>query len=183
MEILRGSIDGLLLIRMKKNLDERGFFARNFCTDLIDQAGGNPSISQANLSFNQTKGTIRGFHYQKNGYEETKTLTVLRGSLHLKVVDLRKDSKTYLMHESYTLTELDSIIQIPKGCAPGFQTLLDDVLALYYMSNPYSSDNEYGIRFNDPFFEFNWPLELTNISKRDLGFIDFDPTKFEGLKS
>jgi dTDP-4-dehydrorhamnose 3,5-epimerase len=68
MEIVRGSIDGLLLIKMKKNLDERGFFARNFCADLIEQAGGNPSISQANLSFNQTKGTIRGFHYQKNSH-------------------------------------------------------------------------------------------------------------------
>ena len=183
MEIVRGSIDGLLLIKMKKNLDKRGFFARNFCANLIEQAGGNPSISQANLSFNETKGTIRGFHYQKNGHEEAKTLTVLRGSLHLKVVDLRKNSKTYLTHQSFNLTELDSIIQIPKGCAPGFQTLLDDVLALYYMSDPYSSDNEYGIRFNDPFFKFNWPLELTNISKRDLDFINFDPTKFEGLES
>jgi len=183
MEIVRGSIDGVLLIKMKKNLDERGFFARNFCANLIEHAGGNPSISQANLSFNKTKGTIRGFHYQKNNHEETKTFTVLRGSLHLKVVDLRKDSKTYLSHESYTLIELDSVIQIPKGCAPGFQTLSDDVLALYYVSDPYSSDNEYGIRFNDPFFKFNWPLELTNISKRDLDFINFDPTKFEGLKS
>lgn len=183
MEIVRGSIDGLLLIKMKKNLDKRGFFARNFCANLIEQAGGNPSISQANLSFNETKGTIRGFHYQKNGHEEAKTLTVLRGSLHLKVVDLRKNSKTYLTHQSFNLTELDSIIQIPKGCAPGFQTLLDGVLALYYMSDPYSSDNEYGIRFNDPFFKFNWPLELTNISKRDLDFINFDPTKFEGLES
>jgi dTDP-4-dehydrorhamnose 3,5-epimerase len=183
MEIVKGSIDGLLLIKMNKKQDDRGFFARNFCTDLIEQAGGNPRISQANLSFNETKGTLRGFHYQINGHEETKTLTVLRGSLHLKVVDLRKDSKTYLTYESFNLTELDSIIQIPKGCAPGFQTLLDGVLALYYMSDPYSSDNEYGIRFNDPFFKFNWPLEVTNISKRDLDFKNFDPIKFEGLKS
>jgi len=183
MEIVKGSIDGLLLIKMNKKQDDRGFFARNFCADLIEQAGGNPRISQANLSFNETKGTLRGFHYQINGHEETKTLTVLRGSLHLKVVDLRKESKTYLTYESFNLTELDSIIQIPKGCAPGFQTLLDGVLALYYMSDPYSSDNEYGIRFNDPFFKFNWPLEVTNISKRDLDFKNFDPIKFEGLKS
>jgi dTDP-4-dehydrorhamnose 3,5-epimerase len=183
MEIVKGSIDGLLLIKMNKKQDDRGFFARNFCTDLIEQSGGNPRISQANLSFNETKGTLRGFHYQINGHEETKTLTVLRGSLHLKVVDLRKDSKTYLTYESFNLTELDSIIQIPKGCAPGFQTLLDGVLALYYMSDTYSSDNEFGIRFNDPFFKFNWPLEVTNISKRDLDFKNLDPIKFEGLKS
>jgi dTDP-4-dehydrorhamnose 3,5-epimerase len=183
MEIEKGPIDGLLLIRMNKKHDKRGFFARNFCAELIERAGGDPSISQANLSFNEARGTIRGFHYQKNGHEETKTLTVLRGSLHLKVVDLRKDSKTYLTYESFHLDELNSIIQIPKGCAPGFQTLHDGSLALYYMSDPYSIDNEYGIRFNDPFFKFIWPLEVTNISKRDLGFMNFDPIKFEGLKS
>ena len=183
MDIVKGSIDGLLLIKMRKNVDHRGFFARNFCADLIEKAGGNPGISQANFSFNKIKGTTRGFHYQKNGFEETKTVTVLRGSLHLKVVDLRKNSKTYLAHESFDLSELDGVLQIPKGCAPGFQTLSNDVLVLYYMSDPYSNENEYGIRYNDPYFNLKWPLEPTKISKRDLNFENFDPAKFDGLKS
>jgi dTDP-4-dehydrorhamnose 3,5-epimerase len=183
MNIRTGKIQGLLFMDMEVHQDERGFFARNFCAKSIEDNGGYSEVNQANISFNKTKGTIRGFHFQSGGNEEAKTVTVLKGSLHYKVIDLRKDSPTYLEHESFEISALEGVIQVPKGCAPGFQTLENDVLLHYYVSNSYSSKNEYGIRFNDTFFDLKWPGEVTNVSERDRNFADFDPKQFQGLKS
>jgi dTDP-4-dehydrorhamnose 3,5-epimerase len=183
MDIIEGSIKGLLFLKMEMHVDERGFFARNFCKESITNAGGYSQVNQANISFNKVKGTIRGFHFQTEGHEESKTVTVYKGSLHYKVIDLRKDSPTYLKQDSFILRELEDMVQVPKGCAPAFQTLEDNVLLQYYVSNSYSSSHESGVRFNDPFFNFKWPLIPTVISGRDRNFPDFDPESFSGLKS
>jgi dTDP-4-dehydrorhamnose 3,5-epimerase len=177
-----GKIQGLLFMDMEVHTDDRGFFARNFCAKSIDASGGYPEVSQANISFNKTKGTVRGFHFQSGGHEEAKTVTVLKGSLHYKVIDLRKNSSTYLEHESFEISALQGVVQVPKGCAPGFQTLEDDVLLHYYVSNPYSSSHESGIRYNDNYFNLKWPGEVTNISDRDKNFPDFNPLTFVGLQ-
>ena len=183
MDIKEGKIPGVLIAKMNKFIDERGFFSRNFCAETFKNHGAFSEVSQANISFNKFKGTIRGFHYQVGGQEEAKTVTVLRGSLHYKIVDLRLGSPTYLQHESFYLTALDLVIQVPKGCAPAFQTLEDNVLLHYYVSNPYNKELERGIRYNDGFFDFNWPLKPTVVSDRDLVFNDFDTDqmKKEGL--
>ena len=73
-------------------------------------------------------------------------------------------------------------LQVPNGCAPAFQTLEDDTLLHYYVSNAYSPKNEFGIRFNDPFFRLKWPLEVSEVSERDQSFPDFDLETFSGLK-
>jgi dTDP-4-dehydrorhamnose 3,5-epimerase len=182
VEIRSGRISGLLFIDMEMHQDERGFFARNFCKNSISKAGGYSDVSQANLSFNKLKGTIRGLHFQTNGHEEAKTVTVYQGLLHYKVLDLRKNSKTYLQHESFEITPLSGLVQVPKGCAPAFQTLEDNTLLHYYVSNPYSKENESGIRFNDPFFGFEWPLAPSVVSDRDSTFPDFDKRNFGGLQ-
>jgi dTDP-4-dehydrorhamnose 3,5-epimerase len=182
MDVVKTRIPGLQFFKMEMHEDERGFFARNFCANSIAEQDGFTDVSQANISFNREKGTIRGFHYQLNGHEEAKTVTVYRGSLHYKVLDLRKDSPTYLQHETFILKELSDVLQVPKGCTPGFQTLQDDVLLHYYVSNPYSKNHEAGIRYNDPYFKMQWPLTPTVISARDQSFPDFSVSEFPGLK-
>jgi len=181
MNIREAKIPGLLFIDMEEHHDDRGMFARNFCRESIESFGGYHEVAQANISLNRTKGTIRGFHFQKNGFEEAKTVTVYSGSLHYKVIDLRKDSPTYLEYESFTLRALTQVVQVPKGCAPGFQTLEEDTLLHYYVSTPYSKEHESGIRFDDPFFKMTWPLSVSAISDRDRGFPNFDPITFEAL--
>jgi dTDP-4-dehydrorhamnose 3,5-epimerase len=96
MEVNPGEISGLLFFDMNLYQDKRGFFTRNFCSTTISKMGGFGGVSQANLSYNTSAGTIRGFHFQVNGSEEAKTVTVLKGSLHYKVIDLRKTSQPYL---------------------------------------------------------------------------------------
>jgi dTDP-4-dehydrorhamnose 3,5-epimerase len=175
-------IKGLLFLEMEKFEDDRGFFARNFCAKTLEDNYGNSRIEQANISFNRFRGTIRGFHYQINNHEEAKTVTVYSGSLHYKVVDLRKNSESYLEHESFEIDSLSKVVQVPRGCAPAFQTLEDKTLLHYYVSNSYSKDNEAGIRYNDPFFKFEWPLAVSVVSDRDQSFPDFDSKNFSGLR-
>ena len=181
LDIIKGEIEGVLLMKMNKFEDDRGFFARNFCKETIINSSGFGEVSQANLSFNKLKGTIRGLHFQYNGCEESKTVTVLHGSLYYVILDLRKDSPSYLQQESFVLKALESVVQVPKGCAPGFQTLEDDVLLHYYVSNPFSKANESGIRYNDSYFDFGWPLPITTVSERDSNFPDFSKENFVGL--
>jgi dTDP-4-dehydrorhamnose 3,5-epimerase len=181
MEIKTTSIEGLILFRFPKFVDERGFFSRNFCADSLQQVGGLSIVSQANLSLNVEIGTLRGFHFQSGGYEEAKTVTVLSGAVHYKVIDLRKNSKTFALVESFDLNELEWSVQVPRGCAPAFQTLKPNTLLHYYVSHPYSAKHEGGIRFNDPCFNFKWPLEISAISTRDQGFPDFNINNFPGL--
>ena len=182
MDVTKTRIPGLYFLEMDMHRDSRGFFARNFCAESINSVGGFSSVSQANISLNTVKGTIRGFHYQMNGHEEAKTVTVYKGKVHYKVIDLRKESPTYLEHESFEISELSGVIQVPEGCVPAFQTLEDDVLLHYYVSKPYSKDNEYGIRYDDPYFNFSWPLKPSVISPRDLSFEEFNSQNFIGLK-
>ena len=181
MKVMESRIKGLLFLEMEVHSDERGFFARNFDKESINSAFGYSSISQANISFNKSKGIVRGFHFQSNGDEEAKTITVYQGSLHYKVIDLRKYSPTYLETESFEITALSRVVQVPKGCAPAFQTLEDNTLLHYYVSNPYSKENEAGIRYNDPFFKLVWPLDVSVVSERDISFPNFDPGGFKGL--
>ena len=175
MDVSRSKIPGVLTIKMNKFIDERGFFARNFCVNTLKDHKAFSNVSQANLSFNLNKGTIRGFHYQIGGKEEAKTVTVLTGAVHYKIIDLRKSSPTYLQHDSFELIALDTVIQVPEGCAPAFQTLEDNVLLHYYVSNPYDKDLERGIRYNDNYFDLRWPLEPTVISHKDSNFQNFKP--------
>jgi len=183
MDIKNTSIAGLTLVRFPKFIDNRGFFTRNFCSEFFTNLGGFPQVSQANLSFNKVIGTVRGFHFQNNGHEEAKTVTVLAGAVHYKVIDLRKTSDTYGSVESFDLTELDWVVQVPRGCSPAFQTLEKNTLLHYYVSHSYSKENEFGIRYNDPNFDLKWPLTVTEVSERDSKFPDFDLKNFKGLES
>jgi|LakMenEpi03Aug12_release.lakeMendotaPanAssembly.Ray.scaffolds.fasta_scaffold407415_2 dTDP-4-dehydrorhamnose 3,5-epimerase len=179
MKLVDTNFQGVKLFEMTPFRDERGFFARNFCCEVMENSSANREVSQANLSFNSKKGTIRGFHFQFPPYQEAKTVTVIQGSVHYKIIDIRPDSPTYLSVSEYELEPLAHVIQVPQGCAPAFQTLVDNTLLHYYVSQSYNSDFEDGIRFNDPQFNFSWPINTSIISERDKSFKDFNRNSYE----
>lgn len=183
MQIKKTKINGLFLFKFAKFEDERGFFVRNYCKREFEAVGGISKISQANLSFNKKRGTLRGFHFQFDGFEEAKTVSVLSGAVHYKVIDLRKNSATYTQSESFDLDCFGWSVQVPAGCIPAFQTLDENVLLHYYVSEFYNPKKESGIRYNDPFFKLNWPLKVSEISERDQSFPDFNSENFQGLRS
>jgi len=161
-------IPGVYLIEYEPIVDNRGSFVRIFCKKEFIQHNLNPDIVQSNYSFNSVKGTLRGLHYQRSPFEETKVVLCSRGSIYDVIVDLRPESSMYKSWIGLKLNEsVSNCIYIPTGCAHGFQTLEDNTLVLYFMGNYYNPDCVSGIKWNDPDINISWPLPVTNISERD----------------
>src|SRR5262245_47774432 len=94
MQFVETSIKGVYLVHMKRIEDNRGFFARAWCTDEFTAHGLNPGMVQLNVGFSTRKGTLRGLHYQEAPHAEAKFVRCTRGSIYDVVVDVRPDSAT-----------------------------------------------------------------------------------------
>ena len=162
---------GAFLIESGSHSDERGSFYRSFCQDEF-RSHGLPSIFvQCNISRNRFKGTLRGMHFQAAPKQEGKLVRCIRGSAYDVIIDLRRESSTFLQWFSAELTESNlSAIYVPPGFAHGFQTLSDDTDLLYQMTEFYTPELARGVCWNDPLFGINWPLPVTFISSKDCSF-------------
>jgi dTDP-4-dehydrorhamnose 3,5-epimerase len=164
-------LDGAWLIDIERREDERGFFARTWCRQELAAQGLDTNIVQESLSFNRRRGTLRGLHYQRSPYEETKIVRCTRGAIFDVIADLRPDSPNYLRWQGFELTaENRRAIYIPKGFAHGFQSLTDDAEIAYQISEFYAPEAAGGCRYDDPTFGIAWPLPVTVISERDRGW-------------
>jgi dTDP-4-dehydrorhamnose 3,5-epimerase len=173
-------IGGAWLIRPEPATDERGFFARTFCTQEFQAHGLTPRIVQASISHNLRRGTVRGMHLQRSPSQEAKTVRCERGAILDVLLDLRPGSPTYLQHQSVELNADNRLaLHIPPGIAHGFQTLADDSQVMYMMSDFHAPELAEGVRWNDPAFGIDWPMPASTISPRDAGYPDFDRIAFE----
>lgn len=155
--------------------DDRGFFSRVYCYKQMNDHEMSDGIKQVNNSYNKKKGTIRGFHYQINGYEEGKFLRAINGSFLNVSIDLRKKSKTYLAVQYLKICSTKrNMVYVPKGCANAIQILEDETELIYFSTQYYSPENEKGIKFNDKYFNIEWPLPFTESSLKDRSWPDFD---------
>ena len=169
-------LEGAYLIELEKHGDERGYFGRTFCKREFEEIGLNTDWVQCNTSFNQLKGTLRGMHYQEAPFEEIKLVRCTRGSIFDVIIDLRPKSPTFSRYAANTLTVEDGNMHyIPKGFAHGFITLEDETEVFYQMSEYYSPEHGRGVRWNDPAFGIQWPVEVSMISDKDQSFLDFIP--------
>ncbi|MDT8375596.1 MAG: dTDP-4-dehydrorhamnose 3,5-epimerase [Mariprofundaceae bacterium] len=154
--------------------DERGFFARSWCSREFESRGLNPALVQCNISYNDKKGTLRGMHFQLPPHEEAKLVRCVRGSIFDVIIDLRPDSPTYCRWQGVELNEENrKALYIPEGFAHGFLTLTDDTEVLYQMSSWFVPDSAAGIRWDDPAIAIDWPDEPRCVSKKDRGYPDF----------
>lgn len=162
------AIPGAFLVQCEPIRDERGWFARALCQRELAENGVDFQVRQANRSFNQKAGTLRGFHFQFPPHAETKLLICVQGSLVDVVVDLRPESPTFLQHVSVELrSDLHLGVLIPQRCCHALQTLTDATEILYQMSTFYSPEAEFGLRWDDPQLGVSWPLEVSEISAKD----------------
>jgi dTDP-4-dehydrorhamnose 3,5-epimerase len=156
------------LIELQLRGDERGFFARTMCQEEFAKHGLVNTFVQQNTSFSAEKGTLRGMHYQLSPYAEAKLIRCTRGAIVDIIVDIRKDSPTYLKHQAFELTDSNRHqLYVPPGFAHSFQTLTDDVEVSYLVSSPYTPQAERGLRYNDEKLGIAWPLPVSNISDKD----------------
>lgn len=161
-------LKGAFEIEIKKLEDERGFFGRSWCANEMAEHGLNSAIKQANTSFSKTKGTIRGMHFQKAPYQESKLIRCTKGAILDVIIDLRPDSPTYKQWIGVELTESNyKMLYVPEDFAHGFMTLEDNSEVTYLVSQFYTPGAEAGIRWNDPAFGIDWPMKPTVISEKD----------------
>ena len=168
MQFAATPLAGAMLVDLDRHQDSRGFFARAFCKQEFSTQGLDDDVVQANLSYNCNKGTLRGMHYQTAPALESKFIRCIQGSIVDVIVDLRKDSVTYLEHLSVELTAQNRRgLFIPANFAHGFQTLESATEVLYLVSGYYSPEHERGLRYDDPALSINWPLPVEHISEKD----------------
>lgn len=149
---------GAHLIELTPHHDERGFFARSFCKEILLKQGLKFDVIQTNISFNPRKGTLRGLHYQTEPFGEIKIIRCTRGAIFDVIVDIRPNSPTFGKSVNIELTEHNHLsLYVPSGFAHGFQTTTDDAEVLYYMSTTYYGPAARGIRWNDPTLAIAWP--------------------------
>ncbi len=167
-------LKGAWIIDIARFEDERGFFARTWAPEELTARGLDPTLAQCNVAWNHRRGTVRGMHFQRAPMQEVKIVRCTRGAILDVIIDLRPESPTFCQTASVELTDENRrMLYIPFGFAHGYQTLVDGVETYYHVSAPYSPAHAAGVRWNDPRFGIQWPLEPTAISSRDTEWPDF----------
>ena len=167
-------LKGAFIVEMEPIADNRGFFARAWCQREFQSRGLISCFVQNNITVSPKQGTLRGLHYQVAPHEEVKLVRCTQGAIYDVIIDLRPESPTYLEWLGTELTARNrKMIYIPGGFAHGYQILIDDTEVFYQVGQFYTPEYERGIRWDDPAFRVNWPLEIQEISGKDRNWPDF----------
>jgi dTDP-4-dehydrorhamnose 3,5-epimerase len=164
----RTSLQEAMLIDLERRTDSRGYFARTMCQTEFKENGLVWNFVQSNLSYNRSKGTLRGMHFQEEPFGEVKLVQCVRGAIYDVIVDRRPASSTFMNWEGFELTEENGrSLYVPVGFAHGYLTLVDDAAVSYQVSTPYTPRAEFGFRYDDPTLSIKWPLTVSYISDKD----------------
>tara|TARA_A100001015_G_scaffold205440_1_gene229686 strand:+ start:83 stop:625 length:543 start_codon:yes stop_codon:yes gene_type:complete len=175
MEITKTSIEGLLIIKPKVFEDDRGYFMESYKDSFIKESFPDIHFIQDNES-KSSYGVLRGLHFQKPPFEQTKLVRVIQGEVLDVAVDLRKDSETYGKWESIILSgENKKQFLVPKGFAHGFIVISDTAIFSYKVDNIYAPDYDSGIIYNDQYLNIDWRLSKDDIiiSEKDKSLSNF----------
>ncbi|MGA3216359.1 MAG: dTDP-4-dehydrorhamnose 3,5-epimerase [Acidimicrobiales bacterium] len=168
MTVTESVLDGVFLVEPELIPDRRGFFARLYDAEELAALGVDARVAQYVISYNDSPGTMRGLHYQRDPYAETKAVRCTAGVLFDVVTDLRPSSPTrhqWVGHE-LSASNRRSVI-VPPGCAHGYLTLTPGTEVSYLISVPYVKDAQTGVRWDDPILGISWPRSPLVISERD----------------
>lgn len=168
-------IKGVYVVKAKPIEDFRGFYSRFFCTEEFKEIGFIKPVCQINHIKSIEKGTLRGLHYQKSPFGETKLIKCIKGRLFDVVVDVRKDSPTFLQHFSIELNDTNqTYLLIPTGIAHAFQTLEDNTEAIYLVDEVFHPESVEMLNPFDPKLNIQWPTAVTKIGQKEQNckFID-----------
>lgn len=164
MQVLDLPLKGLKLITPKKFGDERGFFCETYNASLWKELGIDFNFVQDNHSLSKDVGTIRGLHFQTTPYAQDKLVRVLRGRILDIAVDLRASSSTYKQYFAVELSRENwNQLLIPIGFAHGFLTLEPETEVFYKVTNFYSPKHDFGVAWNDPEINIDWPIDRRKI--------------------
>ncbi len=168
MTVTESVLAGVFLVEPELIADRRGFFARLYNAEELAAVGVDARVAQYVISYNDSPATIRGLHYQREPYAETKVVRCTAGVLFDVVADLRPSSPTRHRWVGYELSASNrkSLI-VPPGCAHGYLTLTPASEVSYLISIPYEMDAQCGVRWDDPVLGISWPRSPLVIGERD----------------
>ena len=166
-EFVHESIPGVVLIKPRRFIDERGFFMETFRQTDFAAHGIETAFVQENHS-RSSKHAIRGLHFQRAPKAQAKLIRVIRGAILDVAVDLRKESPTFGHWICAELSdENGNLLYLPEWCAHGFCVLSDTADVVYKASNEYSPQHESGVIWNESVLNIPWPTRTPILSERD----------------
>lgn len=169
MEVIKTNIEGVVIIEPRIFRDDRGYFFESFSQRDFQEKVCNTVFVQDNES-KSSYGVLRGLHFQKTPYAQSKLVRVIKGAVLDVAVDIRKGSPTFGQHVAVELTE-DNHRQffIPRGFAHGFSVLTDEVIFQYKCDNFYAPQSEGALAWDDPDLGIDWqiPTDKVLLSEKD----------------
>ena len=169
MEVIKTNIEGVVIIEPRIFKDDRGYFFESFSQREFEEKVCKTTFVQDNES-KSSYGVLRGLHFQKPPFAQSKLVRVIKGAVLDVAVDIRKGSPTFGQYVSVELTG-DNHRQffIPRGFAHGFSVLSEEVIFQYKCDNFYSPQSEGAIAWNDPDLNIDWriPVEEVILSEKD----------------
>lgn len=164
MNIIKTDIEGPLIVEPRVFGDARGYFFESFnARDFAAQTGLEINFVQDNES-RSCRGVVRGLHFQKPPYTQSKLVRVVVGSVLDVVVDIRRNSPTYGQHVAVELTaENHRQFFVPKGFAHGFAVLSEVAVFQYKCDEFYHPESEGAIAWNDPTLGIDWQLPMDEV--------------------
>ncbi len=169
MEVIKTDIDGVVIIEPRIFRDERGYFFESFSQRDFQEKVCRTVFVQDNES-KSSYGVLRGLHFQKPPYAQSKLVRVIRGAVLDVAVDIRKGSPTFGQHVAVELTgENHRQFFIPRGFAHGFSVLTDEVIFQYKCDNFYAPQSEGALAWDDPDLGIDWriPTDKVLLSEKD----------------
>jgi dTDP-4-dehydrorhamnose 3,5-epimerase len=169
MEVIKTNIEGVVIIEPRIFKDDRGYFFESFSQREFEEKVCKTTFVQDNES-KSSYGVLRGLHFQKPPFAQSKLVRVIKGAVLDVAVDIRKGSLTFGQYVSVELTgENHRQFFIPRGFAHGFSVLSEEVIFQYKCDNFYSPQSEGAIAWNDPDLNIDWriPAEKVVLSEKD----------------
>lgn len=169
MDVIKTSIDGVVIIEPRIFKDARGYFFESFSQREFEEKVGKIQFVQDNESMS-SYGVMRGLHFQRPPFTQSKLVRVIKGAVLDVAVDIRKNSPTYGKHVAVELTE-DNHRQffVPRGFAHGFAVLSDEAIFQYKCDNFYAPQADGGISILDGDLGIDWhiPMDKAILSEKD----------------
>ena len=169
MNKIKSNIDEVVIIEPQIHSDSRGYFFESFNQKEFEEKVCKTTFVQDNES-KSSFGVLRGLHFQKPPFAQSKLVRVVKGAVLDVAVDIRTGSPTFGQHVSIELTE-DNHRQffIPRGFAHGLSVLSEEVIFQYKCDNLYAPQYEGAIAWDDPDLGIDWhiPKDKMLLSEKD----------------
>lgn len=187
MRVLETDIKGVAIIGPQLYGDNRGYFFESYNEKLFNEQVALKILHTKAVEFvqdNESKscyGVVRGLHFQKPPYAQSKLVRVVKGEVLDVAVDIRRNSPTFGRHVAVRLSESNHLqLFIPRGFAHGFSVLSKEAVLQYKCDNFYNRESEGAIIWNDPQLGIDWmiPAEQVILSEKDMNHPLLDDTPY-----